>query len=398
MANVITTEGIQKTHSKLSHSLLYTIYHYLFSKGIFFFPYSVILSWMLIWPAILLVQRASVRSLLRYYRKRGRNIKRAVIAGETNIGKRLEHLINENPWSGTKILGYFDDSSVTAIKEEDCCIGSLDELPEYVRNNTVDVVYIALPMKEENKIKELLNRLFKKVSCSIYLAPEVFSNPININGISFIGDVPLFHIADTPFYGIKAVVKSAEDIVLGTLFLLIASPVMLTTAIVIKLTSHGPVIFKQWRYGLKGRLIQIWKFRTLDVCEDGNEVKQVVENDPRMAKYGKFLRRMSIDELPQFINVLQGRISIVGPRPHVPELVDDYCNEGLATMLRHNVKPGITGLAQLNGTRKAIIKKEEIAERYRYDLEYINNWSLWLDMKIIFLTFLYLLNRNKEVL
>ena len=156
------------------------------------------------------------------------------------------------------------------------------------------------------------------------------------------------HLADTPFYGITAVVKRAEDVVLGMLFLLISSPVMLITAIAIKLTSPGPVIFKQWRYGLKVKLIQIWKFRTLSVCENGNKVKQVVECDTRITKLGKYLRRMSIDELPQFINVLQGRLSIVGPRPHAIKMVDEYCKAGSATMLRHIVKPGITGLARVS--------------------------------------------------
>ena len=148
--------------------------------------------------------------------------------------------------------------------------------------------------------------------------------------------------------------------------------------------------------------IAINEHQEITACEvttlHGNEVKQVVEFDPRVTKLGAYLRKMSIDELPQFINVLQGRISIVGPRPHVPKLVDDYCNNGYTTMLRLNVKPGITGLAQLYGTRKMIIKREEIEERYRYDLEYINNWSLWLDMKIIFLTVLHLFNKNKKVL
>ena len=376
--------------------LLFAIIYVL--KPSFFFPRMVILSWMFVWPTVLFVQRATVRSLLRYYRKRGRNIKRAVIVGSYKIGGQLEHLIHENPWVGIWILGYFDDSPSNPI-EENSCIGSLEKLPNYVHNNNVDIVYIALPMHEEGKIKRIIEKIIKVASCSIYLAPYVsFSNPININGISFIGDVPLFHIADTPFYGIKAVVKRAEDIVLGILFLIIASPAMLTTAIVIKLTSHGPVIFKQWRYGLKGRLIEIWKFRTLNVCENGDEVNQVVESDPRLTKLGKFLRRMSIDELPQFFNVLQGRLSVVGPRPHVPKFVDDYCKNGYITMMRHNVKPGITGLAQLYGTRKAITNKEQIKERYRYDLEYINNWSLWLDMKIIFLTIFYLFKKYKDVL
>lgn len=375
--------------------ILFTISFFLKASSIF--PRRVILSWMFVWPTVLFVQRATVRSLLRYYRKRGRDIKRAVIAGRTKEGTRIEHLINENPWLGIRILGYFDDSFSNPI-EENFCIGSLDELPEYVRNNKVDTVYIAVPMNEERKIKRVINELSRVVSCSIYLAPDIFfSNPISSNGLSFIGDIPLFNIADTPFYGITAIVKRAEDVVLGMLFLLISSPVMLITAIAIKLTSLGPIIFKQWRYGLNGRPIQIWKFRTLNVCENGNEVKQVVECDHRVTKLGSYLRRMSIDELPQFFNVLQGRLSIVGPRPHVPKFVDDYCMNGYATMMRHNVKPGITGLAQLYGIRTAITKKGEIKERYRYDMEYIYNWSLWLDMKIIFLTILHLLNRNKEV-
>jgi len=363
-----------------------------------FIPRRVILSWMVVCPTVLFVQRATVRSLLRYYQKRGRNIKRAVIVGRTDIGQYLEHLISENPWLGTKILGYFDDSFLKQVNENsfrDLREGLLD----FVHNNNVDIIYIALPMREERKINYIIDKISRVVSCSIYLVPSIsFSNPIDINGISLIENMMLFQVADMPFNGINAVVKRAEDIVLGTLFLLISSPVMLITAIVIKLTSSSQIVFKQWRYGFKGRHIQIWKFRTLTVSENGNEVKQVVNCDSRLTKIGTYLRKMSIDELPQFINVLQGRMSIVGPRPHVPKFVDNYCNKGYATMLRLNVKPGITGLAQLYGTRKMIIKKEEIEERYRYDLEYINNWSLWLDMKIIFLTIHYLFKKNKNVL
>ena len=355
-----------------------------------FFPRIVVLSWALAFPMVLLVQRATIRSLLRYYRKRGRNIKRAVIAGKTDIRQRLERWINENPWSGTKILGYFDDLSVTATKEEDCCIGSLDELPEYVRNNNIDIVYIILPMREEEKIKGITNELFNS-TCSVYLAQDI-SFPFRDNtNITYFSNILVFSIANSPFCGINALIKQAEDIIFGMLFLILASPVMLVIAIAIKLTSPGPVIFKQWRYGLRGKHIQVWKFRTMNVCEDVYKFTQATQNDPRLTRIGRFLRKTSLDELPQFINVLQGRMSIVGPRPHAVEMNEKYREEIKGYMLRHKIKPGITGLAQVNGYRGETDSYEKIEKRTDFDLQYINDWSLFLDLKIMFLTMFIIL-------
>ena len=362
--------------------LLFTIIYLL--KLSLFFPRRVILSWAVAWPLVLFVQRATVRSFLRYCRKRGRNIKRAVIAGKTNIGQRLERWINENPWSGTKILGYFDDSYSKTVKSNPC-LGSLDELPEYVRNNTVDVVYIALPMREDKKITQLINKLSNS-TCSTYLIPDTSFPLKSYADMRFLGNIPVFSIANSHICGINAVLKRAEDIIFGTLFLLLASPVMLIIALAIKLTSPGPVIFKQWRYGLHGKRIQVWKFRTMNVCEDGYKFTQATQNDPRLTKVGAFLRKTSLDELPQFINVLQGRMSIVGPRPHPVAMNERYRKEILGYMLRHKIKPGITGLAQVNGYRGETDRIEKIKKRTEFDLNYLQDWSLLEDLKIIILT------------
>jgi putative colanic acid biosysnthesis UDP-glucose lipid carrier transferase len=198
--------------------------------------------------------------------------------------------------------------------------------------------------------------------------------------------VPLVSVFESPIYGSNFFLKRLEDLVLGSLILLLISPFMLAIAIAVKLTSPGPAIFKQRRYGLNGEVIEVWKFRSMSVLEDGGHVPQAQKNDPRVTRLGAFMRRTSLDELPQFINVLQGQMSIVGPRPHAVAHNEQYRKLIHGYMLRHKVKPGITGWAQVNGWRGETDTMEKMEMRVKYDLDYINNWSLWLDLKIIVMT------------
>ncbi len=374
----------------LVYLLIFAISHLL--EISYFFPRKAIIPWMFSFPVILIFQRAVVRLLLRYLRKKGKNIKRAVVVGSGKLGTQLAHWVNENPWSGTRILGFFNGHSSTEV-EGYPSLGSLDELPEYLSNNPhkVDIVYIALPMREMGKIKTLVNELSDS-TCSIYLVPDIFFfDFIHNSSITYYDNIPVFSIVDTPIRGINYLVKKFEDIVLGALFLLPAIPIMLLISIAIKLTSSGPVFFKQWRYGLDGKTIKIWKFRTMTVCEDGFDFKQATKSDPRITRIGSFLRRTSLDELPQLINVLQGRMSIVGPRPHPVAMNEKYRKELKGYMQRHKVKPGLTGLAQINGYRGETDTYEKIKRRVDFDLQYLRNWSLLLDLKIIFVTFFHLL-------
>ena len=204
--------------------------------------------------------------------------------------------------------------------------------------------------------------------------------------MDMVGDMPVIAVCETPFYGINGLIKRASDILLAAVILALASPLMLAIAAGIKVSSPGPVLFRQRRYGIDGREIVVYKFRTMTVLEDGSEITQATRNDRRVTRLGAFLRRTSLDELPQFINVLQGRMSVVGPRPHAVAHNEMYRKIIRGYMIRHKVKPGITGLAQVNGMRGETDKVDKMAHRIEYDLAYLRNWSLWLDLKIVLST------------
>jgi putative colanic acid biosynthesis UDP-glucose lipid carrier transferase len=201
-----------------------------------------------------------------------------------------------------------------------------------------------------------------------------------------VGGIPVVGVHDSPFAGIVGWVKRMEDLVLGSLIVLLTAIPMICIAVAIKTTSPGPVLFRQWRYGLCGKKIRVLKFRTMSVCDDGPVVVQASKDDARVTKVGRFLRRTSLDEFPQFFQVLTGELSIVGPRPHAVAHNEQYRSLIHGYMLRHMVKPGITGWAQVNGWRGETAELEKMEQRVRHDLEYIRNWNLLLDLKIIFLT------------
>ena len=297
----------------------FILYAALFTSGYFLkisYDYArrVLLTWLIALPALLAVNRYCIRYVLRHFRKNGKNKRRVVIAGAGELTRRLIHAIESNQWFGIDIVCLFDDKA-TGEESGYPIIGRLESLAAYVKSQAVDMVYIALPMRAESKI-EMMIRDLADSTASIRLVPDVFVYELLLGGsISLLENIPVIGIRESPYAGINAIVKKIEDLVLATLILLLVSPVMLSAAIAIKLTSSGPIIFKQWRYGLNGKLIRVYKFRTMTVCEDGFDVKQATRCDQRVTRVGRFLRRTSIDELPQFVNVLQGRMSIVGPGP-----------------------------------------------------------------------------------
>jgi putative colanic acid biosynthesis UDP-glucose lipid carrier transferase len=260
-------------------------------------------------------------------------------------------------------------------------------LVEDVKKQHIDFVYLALPMRAENRVKDILKKL-SDTTASVYIVPDIFTFELLNARLIEMNGIPTISVHEGPYYGINDWIKRMEDLIVGIIITILILPVMLIVAAGIKLTSPGPVIFKQKRYGFNGEEISVWKFRTMTVCEDGPEIPQARKNDPRVTKFGEFLRKLSIDELPQFFNVLQGRMSIVGPRPHAVAHNEYYRTLIPGYMLRHKVKPGITGWAQVNGWRGETEILEKMQKRVEYDLEYIRNWSLWLDLKIIFLTVL----------
>ena len=350
----------------------------------------VVIGWMVTWPIFLLGERLLIRSFLKYQRRQGRNIRNCVIAGAGDLGQRLSQRIADNPWSGTKILGFFDDK-VRKTALDYPILGNLGEIPSFIKQHPVDIVYLTLPMRAESKIQQLVG-LLADSTVSIYMVPDIFFFDIVFGGIvTFFEDLPIVALRDTPLRGVNAILKRSEDLLLSSLMLLATLPLTLVIAILVKFTSPGPVLFKQWRYGLDGKPIRVYKFRTMFVCEDGYEFKQATQSDPRVTKFGAFLRKTSLDELPQLINVLQGRMSIVGPRPHPVAMNETFRKLVPGYMLRHKVRPGLTGLAQINGWRGETDTLDKMKNRIQDDLRYLRQWSVFLDLKIIFKTVIIVL-------
>jgi putative colanic acid biosynthesis UDP-glucose lipid carrier transferase len=255
------------------------------------------------------------------------------------------------------------------------------------------VIYIALPMASQPRILRLLEDL-RDTTASIYFVPDIFVSDLIQARVDSIGGLPVVAVCESPFTGLNGLVKRASDVVLALLILVLVSPLMLAIAIGVKMSSPGPVLFRQRRYGLDGKRIVVYKFRTMTVSEDGDVVRQATRNDSRITRFGAFLRRTSLDELPQFINVLQGRMSVVGPRPHAVAHNELYRKLIRGYMIRHKVKPGITGLAQVNGFRGETDTVEKMKARIEHDLAYLRNWSLLLDLQIILKTLVVVLGRQ----
>jgi putative colanic acid biosynthesis UDP-glucose lipid carrier transferase len=296
---------------------------------------------------------------------------------------------------GTRLAGYFDDRGARRLQDLPAAenLGELAQVAEYARAQRVDVIYIALPMASQPRILRLLEDL-RDTTASIYFVPDIFVSDLIQARVDSIGGIPVVAICESPFYGFNGFVKRASDLIFGTAILLLASPLMLAIAIGVKLSSPGPILFKQRRYGLDGRKIVVYKFRSMTVAEDGDVVRQATRNDSRVTRFGAFLRRTSLDELPQLINVLQGRMSVVGPRPHAVAHNEIYRKLIRGYMIRHKVRPGITGLAQVTGWRGETETVEKMKGRIEMDLAYLRSWSLLLDLEIMLKTLVVVLSRQ----
>ena len=308
----------------------------------------------------------------------------AVIAGAGGLGRTLAERIESTQFLGVKVAGFFDDEP-HAEGVARPLLGSLDDLADYAKKNRVDLIYVTLPMASQRRILSLCDEL-RDTTASVYLTPDIFLFDLIQARADAIGGIPVLALCETPFQGLNGVLKRASDIVLGTLILVLIAPLLLAVAIGVKLSSAGPILFRQRRYGLDGREIVVYKFRSMTVAEDGAVVKQATKNDTRVTPFGAFIRRTSLDELPQFINVLQGRMSIVGPRPHAVAHNEQYRRLIKSYMIRHKVRPGITGWAQVNGLRGETETVDKMKARIEYDLDYLRHWSLKLDLAIIWKT------------
>ena len=345
--------------------------------------------WFSLGGGFFLLPRFALRLILEEFRRSGRLRKRVAIIGATEMGERLARRINESPWLGMHIEGFYDDREPDRLHklplEYGGIQGKLAVAVEKSRTNEFDIIYIALPLRAEKRIHDILIQL-KDTTASVHMVADFFAFDLLRGRWGSIGDVPVVSLHDTPFYGVDGWVKRIEDIVLGSLALLIFAIPMLIIAIAVKLTSKGPVFFRQRRYGLNGEVIEVMKFRSMTTADDGADVKQATKGDARITKLGAFLRKTSLDELPQLINVVTGEMSLVGPRPHAVAHNELYRKKIRGYMLRHKVKPGITGWAQVNGWRGETDTLEKMEKRIEHDLDYIRNWDLFLDLKILFLT------------
>jgi putative colanic acid biosynthesis UDP-glucose lipid carrier transferase len=312
---------------------------------------------------------------------------RAVVVGMTEQGCLLADRLATSADTGVELLGYFDDRTSDRQRGADRhrWLGRLSEIGAYAKANQVQLIYLSLPMASQPRITQLLDAL-KDTTASVYFVPDMFVTDLIQGRSDNVCGVPVISVCETPFRGPAGVLKRISDVVLASLILLLISPVMLAVALAVKASSPGPVIFRQRRYGLDGREIIVYKFRSMTVTEDGSHIAQARKGDARVTRLGAVLRRTSLDELPQFINVLQGRMSIVGPRPHAVAHNELYRGLIKSYMVRHKVRPGITGWAQVNGLRGETDSLEKMEARVRFDLEYLRNWSLLLDLLIIWRT------------
>jgi len=309
-----------------------------------------------------------------------------LLIGASDLGKKLAEKINHNPWLPVNIVGVVDDDeSVLAswrVKGVQA-MGKIDDLERIIDENNISSVYITLPIRDSHKIEGLYLDLINK-NIDVQWAPDIFGMMLVNHNMKEIGGIPLLALSEAPIIGAYAFAKSLFDKIVATVALIVFSPVMIATAIAISATSPGPVLFKQKRTGWGGKVFEIWKFRSMHVQEEeGETLKQATQNDPRVTFVGRFIRRASIDELPQLFNVLQGSMSLVGPRPHAVQHDDHFSKKIEAYFARHMIKPGITGLAQVNGFRGETETVEKMKGRFDYDLHYINNWSIALDMRIL---------------
>ena len=346
----------------------------------------IIGSWFLLVPVLLCFWRGLLRLYLRSYRAKGYNNRRVAILGANEAGTQVVNTIQRSPWLGLNFIGFFDDriaknrSSWAGEMK-----GSVATLISEANAGSIDIIYITLPLTAQPRIASIVNEL-ADTTISVYLVPDFFVSSLFHGKWSNLAGIPIVSVFDTPFWGIDGWLKRIQDVLFTIIILAIISIPMVLIAIAVKLSSAGPVFFKQRRYGVEGQQINVWKFRTMQVMEDSWLVKQATRNDPRVTAVGSFLRRTSLDELPQFFNVLQGNMSIVGPRPHAVAHNEQYRPLIKGYMHRHAVKPGITGWAQINGWRGETSTLDKMEKRIEHDLWYIRNWAFWLDIRIIFLT------------
>ncbi len=368
------------------------------TRTIGYFDERLLVSWIAFTPVVMFAAHMLVPIVLPKLLAAEGVQRVAVVAGAGSLGRKLAEQVRGTPYLGIRVAGFFEDRSADRVEamegamEGEKVLGSLDQLADYVKGNKVDIIYLTLPMASQPRILKLLEELHD-TTASVYFTPDIFLFDLIQARMDTIGGIPVLAVCETPFHGVNGLIKRGSDIVLSLLILALILPVLAALAIGVKMSSPGPILFRQRRYGLDGKEILVYKFRSMKVTEDGPVVTQATKGDARVTRFGAFIRRTSLDELPQFVNVLQGRMSIVGPRPHAVAHNEMYRKLIRSYMIRHKVRPGITGWAQVNGLRGETETVDKMKARIEYDLDYLRHWSLKLDLKIIWRTIFVVFKR-----
>ncbi|ABM94026.1 undecaprenyl-phosphate glucose phosphotransferase [Methylibium petroleiphilum] len=357
------------------------------TRSLQFFSRDVLISWALLVPVLQWVAVWIGKVVIRRRSALPEARRTAVVVGASPLGVKVARALTTGGDAGIDFVGYFDDRTDERVHVDGMAkrLGGLADVASYVSTHGIREVYITLPLGSQPRIVELLESV-QGTTASLYFVPDVFGISIIQGRFEDVNGVPVVGICETPFTGTNDLVKRVSDMVIASIILVLISPVLIAVAIGVKLSSPGPIIFRQKRNGLDGDEITVYKFRSMTTQDNGAVIKQATKGDSRITKFGAFIRRTSLDELPQFFNVLQGRMSIVGPRPHAVAHNQMYRELIKAYMVRHKVKPGITGWAQVNGFRGETDTVEKMQARVEYDLEYLRNWSLALDLQIIIRT------------
>jgi Undecaprenyl-phosphate glucose phosphotransferase len=370
----------------------------LIAVGLFLFKASDqvsrvwLVSWYVTGAITLVVFRVSLRLLVQQWTREGKLKRRTVIVGGGRDAEDLIRAIRNGAENDIRLFGLFDDRGDDRSPESVANVpklGRVADLIEFARQTRVDLVIVSMPLSAENRVLEMLKQLWV-LPVDIRLSAHMSKLRFTSKAYSYVGEVPVFDIADRPISDWNLIFKWLFDKIVALVAIIVFSPVMIATAIAIKLESKGPVIFKQKRHGFNNELIEVYKFRSMYTDRsDANASKLVTKNDPRVTRVGRFIRKTSIDELPQFFNVLKGELSVVGPRPHALQAKADnklYYEAVDGYFARHKVKPGVTGWAQINGWRGETDTVDKIMQRVHHDLYYIENWSILLDLYILFMT------------
>jgi putative colanic acid biosynthesis UDP-glucose lipid carrier transferase len=350
--------------------------------------------WWITSGILIIALRVAIRLSLRFARSRGYNQRQVVVAGAGSLGQKIVSRIRSAPWVGLEIIGFFDDNEqlqgqvINGIP----VAGKLDDMEMYLQKEDIDQVWIALPLRAETRMKQLMKKILVSTSAEIRFVPDIFEFRLLNFSVSEVVGLPVLNLTNSPMFGIHQLLKAVEDRIIAGLALIILAPIMVLIALGVKLSSPGPIFYRQERVSWNGLSFTMLKFRSMPVnAEQSKGAQWATAGDQRTTLFGHFLRRTSLDELPQLINVIKGEMSIVGPRPERPVFIEEFRTEIPDYMQKHLVKAGITGWAQVNGWRG----DTDLGTRIKYDIYYIENWSISLDLKIMIMTvFKGMLHKN----